>query len=197
MPAIPSPDDLPVLTFDDAAAFEAWLEDGNADGPGVWIAIAKKATKIPTVTHQEALDLALCFGWIDGQRRALDDERFLQRFVPRRARSTWSKINCSKVEALIEQGRMRPAGHAEIERAKADGRWDVAYDGQRTATVPEDLRRALDAEPAATRAFFDALDSHNRYAILFRVGQAKKPETRARRIATFVAMCREGRKLHE
>jgi uncharacterized protein YdeI (YjbR/CyaY-like superfamily) len=193
--SFPSPDGLPVLAFADAAAFEAWMEDGNAEGPGVWVAVGKKASGIPSVTHAEALDVALCFGWIDGQRRAGDELRFLQRFVPRRARSTWSKINCGKVEALGAAGRMRPAGHAEIERAKADGRWDAAYAGQRTAEVPEDLRRALDADPVAS-AFFATLTSQNRYAIILRVGQAKRPETRARRIATFVELCRDGRTVH-
>jgi uncharacterized protein YdeI (YjbR/CyaY-like superfamily) len=122
---IASPDDLPVVKFVDAAAFEAWMDDHH-DGPGLWIAIAKKATKIPTITHEQALEIALCFGWIDAKRRGHDDQWFLQRFVPRRKRSNWSKINVAKVEALIEAGRMRPAGHAEIERAKADGRWAAA-----------------------------------------------------------------------
>jgi uncharacterized protein YdeI (YjbR/CyaY-like superfamily) len=195
MAAIDLPDDLPALPFADAAAFETWLAAEHASSRGLWIIIAKKGTGVATVTHLEALGVALCFGWIDGQRRALDETYFLQRFTPRRPRSPWSKINREKVEALIAAGRMQAAGHAEIERAKADGRWDAAYAGQRTAVVPEDLQRALDADGAAS-AFFATLDSRNRYAILYRVGQAKRPETRARRIATFVTMCREGRKVY-
>jgi uncharacterized protein YdeI (YjbR/CyaY-like superfamily) len=189
------PDDLPVLPFADAAAFEAWLDAEHASARGLWVKIAKKGTGVPSVTAAEAVDVVLCFGWIDGQRRALDGTHFLQRYTPRRARSPWSKINRDKVEALIAAGHMRPAGHAEIERAKADGRWDAAYAGQRAAAVPEDLQRALDADAAAA-ACFAGLDSRNRYAILYRIGQAKRPETRARRIATFVTMCREGRKIH-
>jgi uncharacterized protein YdeI (YjbR/CyaY-like superfamily) len=147
------------------------------------------------VTFAEALDTALCYGWIDGQRNRFDERWYVQRFTPRRSRSTWSKSNCGKVEQLIQQGRMRPAGLREIERAKADGRWDAAYDAQSTATVPDDLQRALDAKPAAA-AFFAALDRRNRFAILYRIQDAKRPETRARRIETFVAMLTEGKTLY-
>lgn len=157
--------------------------------------MAKKATGIPTVTHEQALEVALCYGWIDGQRNRFDDQWFLQRFTPRRSRSNWSKVNRAKVERLIEEGRMRPAGLAEVERARADGRRDAAYDAQSTATVPEDLQRALDENQAAA-AFFATLNSQNRYAVLYRVQAAKKPETRARRIEKFVAMLNEGTKLH-
>jgi uncharacterized protein YdeI (YjbR/CyaY-like superfamily) len=195
MASSPVPDALPVLSFADAAAWETWLEGEHAAAAGVWLRIAKKGSGETTVTHAEAVERALCFGWIDGQRRALDATHFLQRFTPRRARSPWSKINRTAAERLIGEGRMRPAGMAEVERARADGRWDAAYDGQRAAAVPEDLQRALDADDTA-RAFFATLDSRNRYAILYRVGQAKKPETRARRIATFVAMLAEGRTLY-
>jgi uncharacterized protein YdeI (YjbR/CyaY-like superfamily) len=150
---------------------------------------------VATVTHPEALDEALCHGWIDGQRRALDETHFLQRFTPRRERSRWSKINRDKATELIRSGAMRPAGQREVDRARADGRWDAAYEGQRTATVPPDLRRALDAnEPAA--AFFETLDSANRYAILYRIDEAKRPETRARRIEKYVDMLTRGEKLH-
>jgi len=157
--------------------------------------IAKRDSGITSVTHAEALEVALCFGWIDGQRRALDETHFLQRFTPRRPRSMWSKINREKVTALIESGRMRPPGMREVERAQADGRWDAAYAGQRTATVPEELQRALDQNRKA-REFFATLDSRNRYAFIWRVQEAKKPETRARRAEQFVKMLAAGETLH-
>ena len=157
--------------------------------------IAKRDTGITSVTHAEALEVALCFGWIDGQRRALDETHFLQRFTPRRPRSMWSKINREKVTALIESGRMRPPGMREVERAQADGRWDAAYAGQRAATVPEELQRALDQNRKA-REFFATLDSRNRYAFIWRVQEAKKPETRARRAEQFVKMLAAGETLH-
>src|SRR5919201_4350186 len=157
--------------------------------------MAKKASGIPSVAYPEVLDTALCFGWIDGRRNALDDTYFLQRFTPRRARSRWSRINREKAEALIAAGRMRPAGLAEVERAKADGRWDAAYEGQASIAVPDDLQRELDARPAA-KAFYAKLSSQNRYAILYRLQDAKRPETRARRLATFVAMLERGETLY-
>jgi uncharacterized protein YdeI (YjbR/CyaY-like superfamily) len=188
--------DLPVLRFADAAAFAAWLEAEHDRHPdGIWVEFAKQGSGVPSVAYAEVLDVALCFGWIDAQVRGVDDAWYRQRWLPRRPRSIWSKRNVAKAEALIAAGRMRAAGHAEVERAKADGRWAAAYDGPRTAAVPEDLRQALDADPAAA-AFFAGLDANNRYAILHRVGQAKRPETRARRIAAFVAMCAEGRTVH-
>ncbi len=183
--------DQPVIHFETAAAWEAWLEENHAGARGVWIKVAKKGSGVASVTHPEALDTALCFGWIDGQRTTCDDRFFLQRFSPRAARSTWSKINCAKVEALAAQGRMRPAGMAEVEAAKADGRWERAYDGSRTITVPADLQAELDRNPRAA-AFFAGLSAQNRYAILFRVHDAKKPETRARRIEKFIAMLDAG-----
>ena len=183
--------DYPVLPFPTAADWEAWLDQHHATADGVWLKIARKASGVPTVTHAQALDVALCYGWIDGQRNRLDDVWFLQKFTPRRARSRWSQINRDKVGALIAEGRMRPAGLREIERAKADGRWDAAYAGPRTAEVPEDLQLALDGDPAAAAAFA-ALSSQNRFAILYRVQDAKRPETRARRIATFVEMLADG-----
>ena len=187
--------DYPVLPFETAADWEAWLDENHATADGVWLKIARKATGVRSVTHAEALDVALCYGWIDGQRNRCDDVWFLQKFTPRRARSPWSQVNQGKVAALIAEGRMRPAGLAEIERAKADGRWDAAYAGPRTAEVPEDLQRALDGNEAA-KAAFATLSSQNRYAILYRVHDAKRPETRARRIAKFVEMLAEGRTLH-
>lgn len=174
-------DDLPELAFADQAAFEAWLEEHHATAPGVWIRIAKKASGIATVTAAQAIEVCLCFGWIDGQRRPRDETTFLQRYTPRRSRSKWSKINREKVEALIAEGRVRPAGLAEVQRARDDGRWDAAYDSPSRIQVPDDLQRALDAEPRA-KAEFAELDSLNRYAVLYRIHDAKRPETRARRI---------------
>jgi len=188
-------DDAPTLSFADAAAWETWLEEHHAAPAGVWMRIAKKGADARSVTHAEALEVAILFGWIDGVRRAHDDAWFVQRFTPRRARSRWSRINRDKATAAIAAGTMRPTGLAEVERAQADGRWDAAYEGQRTMEVPDDLRAALDADPAAA-AFFATLSGHNRYAILYRVQDAKRPETRARRIATYVAMCAAGETLH-
>jgi uncharacterized protein YdeI (YjbR/CyaY-like superfamily) len=185
----------PVLAFESPAAWEEWLAREHASQNGVWVKIAKKATGIATVTHAEALDVALCYGWIDGQRKAFDDQWFVQRFTPRRARSNWSKVNREKVARLVAEGRMQPGGLREVERAKADGRWDAAYDPPSTATVPPDLQQALDANPAAA-ATFAGLNSQNRFAILYRVHDAKRPETRARRIETFVAMLAAGDTLY-
>jgi uncharacterized protein YdeI (YjbR/CyaY-like superfamily) len=192
----PVPDGLPVLTFPGPGEFEAWLDEHNDSSQGAWLRIAKKGKAEPTVTHAEALELALCFGWIDSQRRGLDETHFLQRFTPRRPRGRWSKINREKVEGLIAVGRMRPRGLAEVEAAKADGRWEAAYEGQRTSKVPPDLQRELEANSAA-REFFEGLDSANRYAILYRLDEAKKPETRERRLRKFVAMLARGEKIHD
>jgi uncharacterized protein YdeI (YjbR/CyaY-like superfamily) len=187
--------ELETRAFASAEEWEAWLRDHHDTVPGVWIRFAKKGSGVPTVTYLEALHAALCFGWIDGQARSLDDAAYVQRFTPRRARSIWSKRNRDFATALIEAGRMQPAGLREVERAKADGRWDAAYDAPSTATVPEDLQRALDASPAAAE-FFATLNSQNRYAILHRVQTAKRPETRARRIEKFVAMLEAGETLY-
>ncbi len=188
-------EELPTLLFADAAAFEAWLEEHHGEPDGIWLQIAKKDAPEPSITYAEAVELALCFGWIDGQRRALDATHFLQRFTPRRPRGRWSRINRGKAEALIEAGRVRPAGMAEIEAARADGRWEAAYEGQRSAKVPVDLQRELDANPAAAE-FFAGLDSANRYAIVYRLGEAKRPQTRERRLRKFVAMLERGEKIH-
>jgi uncharacterized protein YdeI (YjbR/CyaY-like superfamily) len=188
-------DDLPVLQFATSDAWEAWLEREHGRTPGVWLKIAKKDSGIATVTYAEALDVALCFGWIDGQKRGFDATWFLQRFTPRRRGSKWSKINTGHVERLLVVGRMRPAGLAEVEAARADGRWAAAYDDQSSATVPPDLQAALDANPAAAE-FFATLRGANRYAILYRVQDAKRPETRRRRIERFVAMLERGETLH-
>jgi uncharacterized protein YdeI (YjbR/CyaY-like superfamily) len=180
-------DDLPVAAFGDTSAWERWLTDNRAGSAGVWLKIAKKGAGEQTVSYAEALDVALCFGWIDGQKQALDETHWLQRFTPRRARSKWSRINRDKAEALIELGRMRPPGLAEVESAKADGRWEAAYSGQRDSAVPPDLEQALAANDEAS-AFFARLSGANRYAVLYRIADAKRPETRARRIATYVEM---------
>ncbi|MBN8752665.1 MULTISPECIES: YdeI/OmpD-associated family protein [Variovorax] len=179
----------------DAASWARWLERHHGNAAGVWLRIAKKDSGIASIDHPAALEEALCWGWIDGQRKSDDAQYFLQRFTPRTKRSTWSQINRAKVLKLIEEGRMQPAGHAEIERAKADGRWDAAYEGVAAATVPPDLQAALDANKKAAK-FFATLDSRNRFAVLFRTQGAKKPETRARRIAQFVEMLAKGEKIH-
>lgn len=188
-------DELPVLLFPGPAELETWLEENHASSQGLWLKIAKKGAGEKSVTYGEALELALCFGWIDSQKRALDETHFLQRFTPRRPRGRWSRINREKAEALIAAGEMRPAGLAEVEAARADGRWEAAYEGQRTAQVPPDLRRELDANPPA-KEFFAGLDSANRYAIVYRLEEAKKPETRQRRLRKFVAMLERGEKIH-
>jgi len=172
------------LVFNSQVEFERWMEANHAASDGIWMKIAKKDTGATTCVAAEALDVCLCFGWIDGQRKALDDTYFLQKYTPRRARSKWSKINVGKVEALIGEGRMRPAGHAEIERAKADGRWDAAY-RMSTAEPEPDFQAALDARPEAA-AFWATLGRSKRWPFLFRLGDAKRPETRARRIQQFI-----------
>ena len=187
--------DPPTIAFATPDEWAAWLEANHESDAGLWIKIAKKASGIESITHAEALETALRYGWIDGTRRGLDERWFVQRFTPRRARSKWSKINRAKAEQLIADGRMAPAGLREVERAKADGRWDAAYDSPSNIQVPDDLRRELDADPAA-REFFESLDSTNRYAILYRLHDAKRPETRERRLRQFVTMLKEGRKLH-
>jgi uncharacterized protein YdeI (YjbR/CyaY-like superfamily) len=185
--------DLPVLTFATAEEWSAWLAEHHETADGAWLAIAKKGSSHRTLSQPEAVEEALCHGWIDGQAKGLDDERWLQRFTPRRSRSKWSRINRERATALIEAGRMQPAGLREVQRAQADGRWDAAYEPPSSATVPDDLRRALDADERAA-ASFAALDAQNRYAILHRIQDAKRPETRARRIAKYVAMLAEGDK---
>ena len=188
--------DSDIVAFASAEAFEAWLGENHAVSPGIWLRLRKKGgAAVGALDYAQALDVALCFGWIDGQKAALDDRWWLQRFTPRRPGSRWSKINRDKATALAEQGRMRPPGQSEIDRAKADGRWEAAYDGAKTATVPDDLAAALAAVPAAA-AFFETLDRRNRYAVLYRVQDAKRAETRARRIEKYVAMLAKGKKPH-
>jgi uncharacterized protein YdeI (YjbR/CyaY-like superfamily) len=183
------------VAFSTAAAWQDWLAEHHGAADGLWLKFAKKNAPEQTLTFAEALDVALCFGWIDAQIRGLDDAFWVKRFTPRRPGSRWSKINTQKAEELIAAGRMRPAGLAEVEKAKADGRWDVAYAGSRTITVPDDLAAALAANPEAA-AFFATLNSQNRYAILHRIGAVKRPETRVRKIAQYVQMLAEHKKLH-
>ncbi len=187
--------DLPVIAFATPGEWRQWLERNQDDPDGLWIKIAKKASGIPSVTHDNALEVALCYGWIDAQRGKSLDDFYLQRFCPRRPRSRWSKRNREKAIRLIADGEMRPRGLAEVERAKADGRWDAAYDSPRTAQVPPDLQAELDKYKRAGE-LFATLNSSNRYAILYRIQEAKRPETRARRIQKFVEMLERGEKPH-
>jgi uncharacterized protein YdeI (YjbR/CyaY-like superfamily) len=193
MAAVTLPTDLPVLAFPDQAALEEWLDAEHATAPGLYVRLAKKGSGVPSVTYAELVESALCFGWIDGRSQRLDETSYLQRITPRRPRSVWSQKNVAAVEALIAAGRMRPAGLAAVEAAQADGRWDRAYAGPATITVPDDLAAALAAEPAAQQAF-DGLDGRNRYAVLHRVATAPTPQTRARRVAALVTMLAEGRR---
>ncbi|WFC43468.1 YdeI/OmpD-associated family protein [Pseudoxanthomonas sp. SE1] len=186
--------DLPIEHFVDAAAWERWLER-HATSEGVWLRIAKKDSGIASVSYAEALDVALCHGWIDGQKKGFDAQCFLQRFTPRRSRSTWSRINVAKIEVLVAAGRMRPAGMREVEAAKADGRWDAAYDGARSMDVPAELAQAL-AKNRKAKAFFEALDRTNRYAVCWRVQTAAKLETKRARVEKLVAMLARGEKIH-
>lgn len=184
-----------MLGFATAADWEAWLAENHADPTGVWLKLKKKGGAEPLVTYLEALEVALCWGWIDGQAGTGDAHHYRQRFTPRRKASPWSKINRDRVEALTAAGRMRPPGQSEVDRAKEDGRWERAYDGARTATVPDDLTAALAASPKA-KALFDALDGANRFAILYRVQTAKTETSRAAQVAKLVAMLAEGKTIH-
>jgi uncharacterized protein YdeI (YjbR/CyaY-like superfamily) len=187
--------DLPIISFASRDAWGTWLAKHHATSNGLWLKIAKKGSGLETVSFAEALDVALCYGWIDSQADSFDDQNWLQRFTPRRPRSKWSKRNRQKATELIEKGEMKPAGLREVEQAKADGRWDAAYDAQSTATVPDDLRRELEKYDKA-REFFATLDSRNRYAILYQIQDAKKPETRARRIQRYVEMLNDHKKIY-
>jgi uncharacterized protein YdeI (YjbR/CyaY-like superfamily) len=189
------PTDLPVLGFPDQAALEAWLEAESATAPGLYVKLAKKSAGVPSVSYAELVESCLCFGWIDGRSNRLDEDFYLQRITPRRARSVWSQKNVDAVEALTLAGRMRPGGLAAVDGARADGRWERAYAGSATITVPDDLAAALAAQPAAQKEF-EALDGANRYAVLWRVHTAASDATRARRIAALVQMLAEGRRIH-
>ena len=188
--------ELPELIVRDAAAWREWLANHHADPTGVWLVLAKKGTEKPTsLTYDQALEEALCHGWIDGQAGRRDEATYRQRFTPRRRRSAWSKRNTGIAERLIAEERMHPAGHAEVERAKTDGRWEAAYAGPASMEVPPDLAEALAAEPKA-QAMFEGLNGQNRYAILYRIATAKRAETRARKIEQFVAMLSRGETVH-
>jgi uncharacterized protein YdeI (YjbR/CyaY-like superfamily) len=184
-----------IFLFSTKADFQNWLAKNFAASSGLWLLLAKKNAPETSITYAEAIDVALCFGWIDGQKKPESSTHWLQRFTPRRPKSIWSKINCAKAEALIEQGAMQPSGMVEIGRAKADGRWDKAYEGSRTMQVPPDLQIVLNTNPEAA-AFFKTLNNQNRYAILFRVTTAVKPQTRAKRITQFVEMLGRGEKIY-
>lgn len=189
------PNALPIALFEQGQDWADWLAGNHATAPGVWLQLAKKGAGVRTVSYDEAIQEALCFGWIDGQKKAHSDLFWLQKFTPRSAKSIWSKINKAKALALIEAGKMQPAGHREIERAKLDGRWDAAYDSAGQSSVPNDFQSALDANPQA-KHFFATLDSRNRYAILFRIQTAKQAETRAKKIGQFILMLERHEKIH-
>lgn len=193
--AVETKNGQPILAIPDAAGWAAYLAEHHADSAGVWLKLAKKGSEATTVTRGEALDLALCYGWIDAQSIGYDADYSLQRYCPRTKRSTWSVVNREKVAVLIADGRMQPAGQAAIDAARADGRWDAAYEPPSRATVPPDLQAALDADPAAA-AFWTTLDGRNRYAILHRLMTVKRPETRARNVEKFVAMLSRGELLY-
>ena len=186
---------VPTRAFKDAAAWEAWLAKNQNTPGGIWMRLAKKASGIKSITYAEAVEVALCYGWIDALKRPESDTTWLQRFMPRRPKSIWSKINRDKALALIERGQMRPGGLAEIERAKQDGRWDAAYDSATSSTVPMDFQTELDRHPKA-KAFFATINATNRYAILWRLQTATKAETRAKRLATFIQMLEKGETIH-
>ena len=187
--------DLPVMPFKTQQVWKEWLEENHTEAKGIWLKIAKKEARTSSVSYAEALDSALCYGWIDGQKAAFDDKYWLQKFTPRTAKSIWSKVNCSKAEALIAEGRMQPAGLRQVELAKSDGRWERAYESQSKITIPDDFQSELDKNPKA-KDFFSTLDSANRYAFLYRIQAAKKPETRSAKIQKFVEMLNQHQKLH-
>jgi uncharacterized protein YdeI (YjbR/CyaY-like superfamily) len=187
--------ELPILPFASQLKWTDWLTKQHDKSTGVWLKLSKKDSGIPSVTYAEALDIALCYGWIDGQKKSFDEKYFLQKFTPRRPKSIWSKINVEKVERLIASGQMKPAGLKAIEAAKADGRWAQAYSSQKNISVPEDFQSALDKNKKA-KAFFETLNGTNRYAFLFRIETAKKAETRAKRIQQFVKMLEKNEKFH-
>jgi uncharacterized protein YdeI (YjbR/CyaY-like superfamily) len=187
--------DLPVKRFASKSAWEKWLSRHHETSPGLWLELAKKGSGLASVSYGEAVEVALCYGWIDGQAASVDAKWYRQRFTPRRPRSKWSQINCSAVERLHAEGRLAPAGLRAMQAAQREGRWAAAYASPRTMAVPEDLQVELDANPRA-RSFFDQLDSRNRYAILYRLQDAKKPETRQRRLEKFVRMLEAEETLH-
>ena len=190
-----SPNELPILPFASQVEFADWLAENHDKSDGLWLKFVKKSTNAPSVTYDEAVETALCYGWIDSQKKGFDESFWIQRFTPRKPRSIWSRDNREKAEGLIASGQMQPAGLAAVEQAKQNGRWEAAYDSQGTITVPDDLQAELGQNPKA-KAFFDTLDSANRYAILFKLQTARKAETRARRLRQFVEMLEWGEKIH-
>jgi len=188
-------DNLSIQLFENQQSWEAWLKKHQAESKGIWLKIAKKGSAISSIDYAEALESALCYGWIDGQKAALDDQYWLQKFTPRRPKSKWSQQNCDKAEALIASGRMRPAGYRQVELAKEDGRWEAAYASQSQIAVPDDFQSELDKNQKA-KVFFSTLNSINRYAILYRIQTAVKPETRAARIEKFIDMLSKGLKIY-
>jgi uncharacterized protein YdeI (YjbR/CyaY-like superfamily) len=188
-------DGKPILQLASPEEWEAWLDAEHAGSDGVWLKFAKKGSGVTTVLYPEALDVALCFGWIDSQVMTLDERFYLQKFTPRRSKSKWSKINVEKIEALTKAGRMRPAGLEQVELAKADGRWDAAYSSPANMTEPPDLKKALKASPKAAE-FWATLNKSNRFAAIYQLEDAKKPETRERRLAKFIGMFERGEKLY-
>ena len=190
-----SPTTLPTRLFKTRRDWASWLGANHGKSPGVWLQLAKKVAGVQSVSYDEAIEVALCFGWIDGQKQAHDEQYWLQRFTPRSRKSAWSKINKAKALALIEAGKMEPAGLLEVERARKDGRWGAAYDSASTATVPDDFQAALDGNSRA-REFFDSLDGRNRYAVLYRIQTVKMAATRERKIAQFLEMLARHEKVH-
>ncbi len=188
-------DTLPIISFETQQDWERWLTEHYSGTEGLWLKIAKKEAGISTVNYAEALESAICYGWIDGQKASFDDKYWLQKFTPRRAKSIWSKVNCTKALALLAEGRMQPAGIRQVELAKADGRWELAYESQSKITIPDDFQRELDNNPKA-QEFFTTLNSVNRYAILFRIQTAKKPATRSARISSFIEMLSNNQKIY-
>jgi uncharacterized protein YdeI (YjbR/CyaY-like superfamily) len=188
-------DRLPIISFETQQDWESWLAERHTNTEGIWLKIAKKETGTPSVSYSEALESALCYGWIDGQKASFDDKYWLQKFTPRRPKSIWSKVNCDKATALMAEGRMRPAGIRQVELAKADGRWNLAYESQSKITIPADFQSELDKNQRA-KDFFSTLNSTNRYAILFRIQAAKKPETRSARIQKFIEMLSKNQRIY-
>lgn len=189
------PNELSILPFPSAEAFESWMAENHANPEGIWLRLFKKDSGKETITYDEALDVALCYGWIDGQLKKFDDESWLRKFTPRRNGSKWSKRNTEHVDRLTKGGRMKPSGLAEVEKAKADGRWEQAYKAQSNMTIPDDFMKALSANPPAL-AFFQTLNKANLYAIAYRLTTAKKPETREKRMQQILEMMARGEKFH-
>lgn len=189
------PTDLPILPFENKKKWAEWLAKQHDKSAGVWLKLGKRASGLASITYEEALDAALCYGWLDGQKKGFDEQYWLQKFTPRGPKSIWSRINTEKVERLIASGEMKPAGLKAIEAAKKDGRWEQAYDSQKNISVPDDFQAALNKNKKA-KVFFETLKSVNRYAILFRIHNAKRAETRAKRIQQFVEMLERNEKVY-